>query len=188
MNTTYTRPMTEVEELVIGARGGDEAAWTKLVQEFEDLVWRVARSYQLSDADAMDACQSTWLKVATKLDTLNDPKRFAGWISTIADRESVNVIRRRNREQPREDPEQLTRERSVDDTDEGLLVGELRGRVRRAFLALSIECRNLLSLLTMDPPPSYATVSVQLDMPVGSIGPTRQRCLTKLRALLQQTP
>jgi RNA polymerase sigma factor (sigma-70 family) len=184
-NQPYDLGMSEVEQLVIAARDGDRTAWNELVREFENLVWRVARSYRLEEADACDVCQTTWLRAATKLDTLREPARFAGWISTIADREALAVLRRNKREMPVEDLQTVAPAMTEDDElDRDLVRYELRERVRQALLKLSAECRNLLSLLTIDPPTPYAEVSKKLAMPIGSIGPTRQRCLDKLRSNL----
>ncbi len=175
---------TAVGELVTAAQAGDKSAWVEIVHEFEELVWRVARSHRLNEADALDVCQSTWLKAATKLDTLREPARFAGWITTIAERESLSLIRRLDRERPHNEVEVLGGAQTTDDAEQPLLERELIGRLRKAFAQLPQACRNLLALLTTDPPTTYKRVSELLAIPIGSIGPNRQRCLSQLRTTL----
>lgn len=173
--------MSRIEELVLAARDGDRGAWIEIVSEFEGLVWRVARTYRLTESDALDVCQSTWLKVVTKLETLREPERFAGWITTIAEREALTLLRRANREQPTEDVAAMALEPLSDESDQPLLERELVHQVRQAFLTLSAQCRLLLTVLLAEPSPSYTEAADILGMPIGSIGPRRQRCLQSLR-------
>ena len=180
----YSEPMSRVGELVVSAQAGDKAAWTELVHEFETLVWRTARSYRLNEADAHDVCQTAWLKAATKLHTLRDPDRFAGWITTIVDREALNTLRRRQREVPSSTLHSFETESSPDHAHEPVEAQELAGRIRAAFLQLSEQCRNIITLRTTEPPTPYAQIAELLGVPVGSIGSYRQRCLASLRVLV----
>jgi DNA-directed RNA polymerase specialized sigma24 family protein len=109
------------------------------------------------------------------------------WLATTARRECLQVIARRRRGVPVDD-EILGR--LPDDSppvDAALLAGEQAAVLWAAFERLTPRCQRLLRVLMADPPPSYSDVSAALDMPVGSIGPTRSRCLDRLRDLLDET-
>lgn len=176
------------DAVLVGRAGsGDQAAWDELVRRFSGLVWRVARAQGLSRADTGDVHQTTWLRLVENLHTLRTPEAVAGWLATTARREAWRVRGRGTREIAVEETE-----RQGDD-DLSLLSGttpepgrdllhrERDGMVRDAFERLSDRDQQLLGLLVQDPPLSYKEISVALDMPVGSIGPTRARCLERLR-------
>jgi RNA polymerase sigma factor (sigma-70 family) len=172
------------EALLAAAASGSQQAWDGLVDRFARLVWSIARSFRLSDADAADVCQTTWLRLVEHLDAIKDPDRLAGWLATTARRESITVLRKRDREVPVfEGPDE-------DDEDDGqnpetrtIAQDEYR-ELWEAFAALSQKCRDLLRVLAVSPMDNYAQVAAALRMPVGSIGPTRARCLAQLRARL----
>lgn len=170
-------------ELVDRAGCGDPQAWRDLVGRFANLVWSVARSHRLDHADAADVCQTTWLRLAEHLGSLREPSRLPGWLATTARRESLRVIAGRRREMagalpdgpdpdPAAGPETL------------VLIGDRDTRLWRAFDELPQRCQQLLRLLATEPDLSYAEVGVVLGIPVGSIGPTRGRCLESLRRRL----
>lgn len=171
--------------LLEGARRGEQAAWDDLVSDFSSLVWSIARGYRLPDEDAADAVQMTWLRLVENLDRIRDAERLPGWLATTARRECLQVLRRSGREIPTfDDAPQL----SVDPAppvDTALLLDERDRAVWSAFSVLGERCRRLLRVLMASPPPSYREVSAALAMPVGSIGPTRQRCLEDLRRIVQ---
>jgi RNA polymerase sigma factor (sigma-70 family) len=171
--------------LLEGARRGEQAAWDDLVSDFSSLVWSIARGYRLPDEDAADAVQMTWLRLVENLDRIRDAERLPGWLATTARRECLQVLRRSGREIPTfDDSPQL----SVDPAppvDTALLLDERDRAVWSAFSVLGERCRRLLRVLMASPPPSYREVSDALAMPVGSIGPTRQRCLEDLRRIVQ---
>ncbi|MFV0259498.1 MAG: RNA polymerase sigma factor [Acidimicrobiales bacterium] len=172
--------MTELASLVARARDGDERAWNQLVAQYSRLVWHVIRGFRLSDATTEDVSQTTWLRLAEHLDRIREPERLGGWLAMTARNECLRVIKTSGREQPRaEDDLDLT-----DTTDPFALVDNEDRQVVlwRAFTSLADRCQQLLRLLIAEPPLSYARISALLDMPVGSIGPTRARCLDKLRA------
>jgi RNA polymerase sigma factor (sigma-70 family) len=166
--------------LVVQAADGDHAAWNALIDEFGGLVWATTRAYRLSDADAADVFQTTWMRLVEKLDGIQDPTRLAGWLATTARHESLNVIRRTVRlvsrsddlpDLPSGDPhpaERLTTEQNAID-------------VQIALERLRPRDRALLRMLTAEPTPSYAEISAVLGIAVGSIGPMRARALTRLR-------
>lgn len=170
--------------LLDAAAAGDGVAWDSLVERFTGLLWATARAHRLSPADAADVVQTTWLRLVENLGRIQDPERLGGWLSTVARRECLVVLRRSRREPPVGDERLLDivpDQRSP--LDASLLVDERDAALWRVFDELPDRCRRLLRVLLADPAPSYAEVSEALDMPIGSIGPTRQRCLASLRLL-----
>lgn len=170
--------------LLDAAAAGDGAAWDALVARFTGLLWATARSHRLSTADAADVVQTTWLRLVENLGRIQDPERLGGWLATTARRECLVVLRRSRREPPVGDERLLDTvpdQRSA--LDVTLLVDERDASLWRVFDELPDRCRRLLRVLLADPAPSYAEVADALDMPIGSIGPTRQRCLASLRML-----
>jgi RNA polymerase sigma factor (sigma-70 family) len=179
---------TPTVQLVAAANCGDASAWDALVERYSRLVWAVARSFRLSSADAADVSQTTWLRLVEKLDTIKDPDHLAGWLATTAKRESLRILRLSGRESPTfDDGEELLGPEagSLEQNPEALaLLGDEYTHLWRAFARLSESCQVLLWLVTVAPLGSYAEVSAALGMPIGSIGPTRSRCLDRLRAQL----
>ncbi|MGH2900611.1 MAG: RNA polymerase sigma factor, partial [Solirubrobacteraceae bacterium] len=173
----------EITRLVGRAAAGDAAAWESLVARYERLVWGVARSHRLADADAADVFQTTWLRLLEHLDGLRDPEAISGWLATTARNECLRVLRHQARQIPTED-DQMPEDCVPSALDARLLAGERDAALWTAFATLSSRCQALLRMLAADPPPSYDDVSGALAMPVGSIGPTRGRCLESLRRAL----
>jgi RNA polymerase sigma factor (sigma-70 family) len=167
--------------LLTAARHGDQVAWDELVAEYNNLVWSIARAYRLETADAHDAVQMTWLRLVENLNRINDPERLPGWLATTARRECLQLLRRSGRERP--GGEDMLREvpDAAAPVDEALLLSERDGALWRAFRLIGERCQRLLRVLMASPPPSYQQVSAALDMAIGTIGPTRQRCLGQLR-------
>lgn len=169
--------------LVAAAAAGDRAAWDAIVAEYAGLVWAVARSVRLSAADAADVCQVTWLRLVENLDRIRDPAALGGWLATTARREALNLLRQR-RELPEDDQSMLVDDRNPAPGDT-VLLDERDRELWRAFRLLSIRCQTILRLLVLDPlPGGYAAAAEALGIPVGSLGPTRARCLASLRSLL----
>ncbi|RAS67049.1 RNA polymerase sigma factor (sigma-70 family) [Lentzea atacamensis] len=174
----------DIPAAVAAAARGDQSAWHALVRQFSGLLWSIARAYRLSDADAADAVQCTWIKLVEHLDRIAEPERLAGWLATTARHECLQLIRRSGR---LPEPTEI-----VDDSpdpapalDHDLLVGERNAALWRVFEGLPDRCRRLLRVLMASPPPAYAEVAEALDMPVGSVGPIRQRCLNQLKKLVR---
>jgi len=177
-----SRDMSEVAALVGAAAAGDQAAWNGLVDRYNGLVWSVARSHRLSAADASDVVQTTWLRLVEHLGRLQNPERVGAWLATTARRESLRALRHSGRQVLTEElPETAT------DTHLGaaLLTAERDQALWQAFGGLSERCQMLLRILVSDPPPSYDEIASALEMPIGSIGPTRGRCLERLRGLAE---
>ena len=173
-------------DLIARAAAGDGAAWDELTEQYTTLLWSVARAMRLNEADAADAVQATWLRLVEKLDTIRDPDRIAGWLSTTVRRECLALLRQRTKMVPTEDFDDLPDEIGTT-VDQEVLRDERDQALWRAFGRITGQCRELLRVLMADPPPSYASVAEALDMPIGGIGPTRQRCLNSLRRLMAVT-
>ena len=179
-----TTAVSDVGQLVRDAAAGDQAAWDRLVERFNGLVWSVARAHRLAGADASDVVQTTWLRLVENLDRLQDPERVGAWLATTARRECLRTLRLSARVLPTET--ELLPDPGTDAPLGAALLAEERDRALwAAFGGLSERCQALLRLLVADPPPSYEDVGAALDMPIGSIGPTRQRCLERLRGLAE---
>jgi RNA polymerase sigma factor (sigma-70 family) len=176
----------EVGELVELARAGDRSAWESLVDRFSGLVWATARSHRLNDADAADVLQTTWLRLLEHLDGLRNPDAVGGWLVTTAHHECLRVLRRQARQVPTQD-DRIPQDTVPGTLDAKLLMDERDSALWRSFAKLSARCQALLRMLAADPAPSYADVSLALAMPVGSIGPTRSRCLQSLRRAVAGT-
>jgi RNA polymerase sigma factor (sigma-70 family) len=177
-------PQRGIEHLVRDARRGDECAWNALVNRYAGLVWAVARAHRLNDADAADVSQATWIKLFRSLGSLKTPAAIGAWLATTARRESLRCIQRGGRTEPW--PEEREFADNGPDVDARMLAGERDELVLRALAELSERDRALLRMLAADPAPSYDEIGAALDMPIGSIGPTRARALGRLRRKLAQ--
>jgi RNA polymerase sigma factor (sigma-70 family) len=180
-----TSPDSELTDLVERARRGDQDAWDALTTRFTNLLWSIARGMRLGEVDAADAVQTTWLRLVEQLDAVREPEHLAGWLAITVRRECLNLLRRGRRTLPLGDDDLFA---AADDLtpapDEALLLAERDAALWRGFARLTPRCQLLLRVLMADPPPTYEVVSAALGMRVGSIGPTRQRCLAHLRKLV----
>jgi RNA polymerase sigma factor (sigma-70 family) len=171
-------------ELVAAASGGDQHAWERLVHRFGGLVWSIARAHGLSGADAADVSQTAWLRLVEHLDRIRDPERVGTWLASTARHEALRVLRRAGRELPVGDEADLEPRVAVVETpDAHALALERSELLWKAFATLPSHCQRLLRVLIADPRPTYQEVAASLEMPIGSIGPTRARCLSRLRRL-----
>lgn len=180
------RPTPErIAQLVRGAASGDPASWECLVSEFSSMIWSVARAHRLSEADAADVVQTTWLRLLDHLDGLEDPSRVGAWLATSARRECLKILRLAQRQVAVGDelPEAPSPEAGP---DERLLRTERQQALQRAFACLRESDQALLRMLVAEPAPSYEEISAALGMPIGSIGPTRARALARLRESLDR--
>jgi RNA polymerase sigma factor (sigma-70 family) len=172
----------EVAEWLRSAASGDAKAWDCLVERFNNLVWAVARSHRLSSADAADVSQTTWLRLVEHLDRIQQPERLGAWLATTARRESLAAIRRGARHVAVGSAMDVA-PASLDEPapDGSLIRAEEHTAVANGFGRLAERCQRLLGLLMAVPPPRYEEVAEALGMPIGSIGPTRARCLERLQ-------
>src|SRR5215472_6588296 len=172
-----------VSDLVTRARDGDQQAWDALVERHAPLIWSICRRYRLGGADAEDAAQAVWLRLVDQLDKIRDPAAIAGWLATTTRRECCRVLRAARRPQaawPTLDAETIP-DQQARTAEHELLAAERHAALREALAQLTPRDRQLIAILTADPPLPYAEISARLGIPVGSIGPTRGRCLDKLR-------
>jgi RNA polymerase sigma factor (sigma-70 family) len=174
--------------LLAGALAGRREDLDTIVVELTPLLWRVARAHGVDPAAAEDVVQTTWLILLRHLDRIRTPQALVSWLVTVARREALRVLGKRVREQPvtlaELEPVPDTAERA----DEVLVLDERRRVLWEAFRKLPERCRRLLQIVAYVDRPDYDEVSVALGMPKGSIGPTRGRCLAKLRTLLLSRP
>jgi RNA polymerase sigma factor (sigma-70 family) len=173
----------DLDQLVRAAAVGDQAAWNALVERFQGLVWATARAHRLTRADASDVAQTVWLRLVENLDRIRDPERLGAWLATTARRECLRHIRLHGREQLSDDAD-VFESPSDDPLEVALLTGERDTALWQAFARLSERCQTLLRLLVSEDEPSYETIGAALGMPIGAIGPTRMRCLEKLRSFV----
>jgi RNA polymerase sigma factor (sigma-70 family) len=168
----------ELASLVEGARANDGAAWAELIGRLDRMARKIARSYRLQEADVDDVLQTVWLRLHEHLGRLRDPNAVAGWLATTTRRESLRVLQMHTREQLTDDPE-LLESVDRDRPDSVLLAAERDDVLRRALGTLPPHQRRLMVLLAAAPD-DYRQISERLNMPIGSIGPTRARSLTRL--------
>jgi RNA polymerase sigma factor (sigma-70 family) len=172
-----------VIDLVTRARQGELQAWDALVERYSPLIWSICRRNRLGDADAEDAVQSVWLHLVQHLDRIHDPAALPGWLVTVTRRECLRVLQVARG--PLASAHVLDAENLLDKqartAEQELLEAERHAALREAFLDLQPSDQRLLALLIEDPPVPYAQISARLGIRVGSIGPTRIRCLDKLR-------
>jgi RNA polymerase sigma factor (sigma-70 family) len=172
-----------VVALVTRAAGGDPAAWNEIVERYAPLVWSICARFQLSNSDREDVGQNVWLLLVEQLGRLREPAALPGWLATTTRRECLRVVtaaRRSEQGGARQDDALL---QFADDTviEEEILMAERNAALRAAFAELPTRCQQLLAMLLGDPPHSYAAIAAALDMPIGSIGPQRARCLERMR-------
>ena len=170
-------------DLVLRARKGDTDAWDALVERFAPLIWSICRRYSLGHADADDVGQYVWLQLLEHLEAVHDPAALPGWLATTTQRECIRVLRAARNQQPL--GYELEVESIPDDqtgmAEQELLRAERHAALREAFTRLPPSCQRLIAMLLQDPPVPYAEISARLGIPLGSIGPSRGRCVAKLR-------
>jgi RNA polymerase sigma factor (sigma-70 family) len=178
--------VSEVARLVRRAAEGDRRAWERLVNQYERLIWAITRDFKLAESDAADVFQATWLRLFEHIDRIEYPDRVGSWLAATARHECLRVMAARKKVVLVQDDGVLKDPATHQpEIDERLLADERAQAVRAALARLPWRWQRLVELLMADPPASYAEISDQLGLPVGSIGPTRGRCLDRLRVLLQ---
>ena len=163
-------------------------AWRRLIDEFEPRLRRISSTYRLGQADAADAVAVTWSKLVEHIGLLRDGCAVQGWLVTTLRRECLARVRARSRERPVADFTDIDEPVHTVDFDRGLIRADRRRMLHSALGELSEPHRQLIAMLFADPAPSYAEVSARLQVPIGSIGPTRMRLLEKLREALSEAP
>lgn len=171
-------------DLFVDWRSGDARAMDALVRLMTPVLWHVVRAYGLDRTSAEDVVQSTWLALVRGSERIDDTRAISGWLTVTARREAWKVSKSTRRTDATSDdalepmlPAQPSTETQVAASDEAR-------RLWAAVRVLDERCRRLLRVIAFDDRPDYASLAADLDMPVGSIGPTRRRCLTKLQTVL----
>jgi RNA polymerase sigma factor (sigma-70 family) len=184
---------TTLDELVVQARAGDAAAWHEIVRRFDDTIQRVVRAHGLDSPTRRDVVQQTWLTAVAQLGAVRSADALGAWLRQIARRECRRTVARRRRELAEQrkhhfvsDTENYELEISSDrpTPEDEALRAEQRALLRVAWRNLPARDRVLLTLLMDEPRRPYAEISRDTGLPVGSIGPTRARCLARLRVQL----
>ncbi len=175
----------DLAEVVIEARAGSSEAWHTLIQRFGGLVASIARRCRLNDADVAEVSQTTWLRLVENIDRIQQPERLGAWLATTSRRESLRIATRRAVVSDT-DAMYLMADDELDPLDHELLKEEQVRAIRMAADRLPPRCQRLLGLLMGDLDLPYTEIAEQLSMPIGSIGPTRGRCLEHLRQLLEE--
>ena len=181
--TMFNQPNLRQDDLSCLAReaaAGDSHAWADLFRRLDGVLRTVARRYRLGAADVEDVVQTTWLRALAHVHRLNDPGAIAAWLIITTRREAMRTLQRATREVLTDDV------RAADCLDPACPATVAIERERRAAVHGAVERlpgrqRLLLASMLSSPAPSYEQISSRLDMPVGSIGPTRDRALARLR-------
>jgi RNA polymerase sigma factor (sigma-70 family) len=176
----------DATRLVRAAASGDSRAWEGLIERYGRLIWSITRDFKLVEGDAADVFQTTWMRLIEHIDRIAHPDRVGSWLAATARNECLRALAARKRvvlaheDDPFDGPAEHEPE-----VDAALLAAERAEVVRDAMTQLPRRWQRLMEMLMADPPASYAEISDELGLPVGSIGPTRGRCLARLRVLLE---
>jgi RNA polymerase sigma factor (sigma-70 family) len=177
---------SDLTEILRGVAAGDRDAWEWTIRRFTGTVLAVCRRHRMTLEESADVAQLTWLRLFTHAHQIRDPRGFAGWLATTASRECLAILRRERREIPlgeRDIP-------AAEETDIDARLDEARHRrvLRQSIQLLRRRERVLVEVLLEPEQPSYADISRRLGMPIGAIGPVRQRALRNLRRQLTDPP
>jgi RNA polymerase sigma factor (sigma-70 family) len=179
LHRTLEEADSSVTALVNRAAAGDSGAWNRIIDRYAPLVYAICARYRLSQHDIEDVGQRVWMLLVEQIGNLRQPAALPGWLATTTVRECLRVLTAARRSgslaadlAPPEDDEALAAQ---------ILAAERDAALRAAFAELPARCQQLLSMLASDPPHSYAEISATLEIPIGSIGPQRARCLNRLR-------
>lgn len=170
------------------ARAGDLSALDEVVHELNPLLWHVARAQGLGPEEAADVVQTTWLELLRRMSDIHTPQALTAWLVTAARREAWHTKARNGRLAAAPDKADVAVPDPSSDVVDRIEADERRGVLWYHFRALPERCRTLLRIVATVDRPDYDIVAQALGMPRGSIGPTRARCLTKLRDLLLADP
>lgn len=165
-------------------RAGDREALGRLVTLVTPMLWHVARAYRLDRQTAEDVIQATWMTLVRYADSIADPQAVIRWLTVTARREAWRCARASRRVEVIEDQVLDLRVADIEGPEAAVLRNDRDEALWQAVAGLNDRCQRLLRIVAFADRPNYAHISRELDMPLGSIGPTRARCLDKLRAIL----
>lgn len=184
------RDLPDLEPLIARCRRRDSEAWAELIRRFQSLVYSIPRRMGLNEDDSADVFQTTFQALLNHLDRIESAAAIPKWLSTTASRESIRLSRAARNFLPADPNRESRLEETLEDLErsaEAAAVAAVESDLLRHGLEkLGDPCRTLLNLLFADEPTPYEDIAQRLKMPIGAIGPTRGRCLTKLRKLLTQ--
>jgi RNA polymerase sigma factor (sigma-70 family) len=166
------------------SRDGRDEAIGELVTELSPLLWQVARAAGLAAADAEDVVQTAWLRLLSHLDGIHTSAALTGWLVTTTRREAWRVRQTGRRQLPADQDRLAAIPDPAPGCEEDAIAADQRRALWSAFGQLSPRCQELLRTVAFVPRPDYDVVAARLGIPRGSVGPTRGRCLAKLRAIL----
>jgi RNA polymerase sigma factor (sigma-70 family) len=174
---------SSVSALVARVVDGDQEAWNEIIERYAPLVWAICQRHQLSRQDTDDVGQSVWLLLVENIGRIREAAALPGWLATTTRRECLRVLRSARRHDHADLPpeEKLPPGPETATIEQLVIAAERDAALRAAFAELPRACHELLSMLMGDPPLPYTQVSATLGIPVGSIGPSRGRCLDRLR-------
>ena len=167
---------------------GDAAAWQRLLARYQSVIWLIPRRFGLSDDDAAEIFQTVCLALFRGLPRLKQAAGLTRWVLTTTHRQSRDLARKRRREAgPKDEPDLAAIPDPAPSMTELLELAETRASVRAAIEQLPPRCAELLQLLYREADPlSYREVARRFDIPEGTVGPTRARCLSRLREILEK--
>ena len=179
-------------ELLGAARKGDEEAWQQIVDRYQSLITGISQRHRLAPSDAQDVSQYVWMQLVHHIDNLRDTRALPGWISVTTTHRCYEILRTCKRLISMDplatgqfDLINITERKTASEggfgVDDGLLRTEQRRAIRRGLAELTKTQQQLLLMLVADPPIPYREISQRMNLPIGSIGPTRARLLKKLR-------
>jgi RNA polymerase sigma factor (sigma-70 family) len=167
-------------------RAGESDALDDLVRLLSPMLWQVVRASGLDRTTAEDIVQTTWLTLVRSGESISEPRAVAGWLCTSARREAWRVAKQSTRQQPVEDESIARRLPDEPAPENQVVLDDDNARLWACLGRLDARCQRLLRIVAAEARPDYTAIATELDMPVGSIGPTRGRCLDKLRRELAQ--
>jgi RNA polymerase sigma factor (sigma-70 family) len=169
-------------------RQGDEATMGELVALLTPILWHTVRAQRLDRESAEDVLQSVWLALVRNAESINDSQAVLQWLIIAARREAWRVVKRDDRAEPRDFEDDDVIAPPLDGPEELALRNDGDSRLWQHIARLPERCQALLRVIAFADRPDYAAVAKSLGMPIGSIGPTRGRCLAKLRDQLANDP
>ncbi len=182
----HANATSSVADLLLGVGDGDPAAWDEVYRRYGKLVSTTVRSFRLQEADALDAVQMTWMRLAENAHLVRFPERLGGWLATTARRECLHILRQAN---PASGTIGIVPETVVDPSvgpEQRVIDADISRTLWMLVADLSPRRRTLLRTLFRDNPLSYADVARATEIPPGGIGPTRARALQQLRRRLNE--
>ncbi len=183
MRATVTHDVRSAD-LVSRLQAGRPGAWPEVVRTYLPLLRSRTRRYRLQDSDALDVIQTTWMRLAENVDRIHTPEHLAGWLATVVSRECQHLLRQSDRAVPVDDVHMEAQPAAVDGPEELAVRAAEAAELRGAVATLAPGRRALIGALFADDDRSYAEIARDLEVPVGSLGPTRARTLRQLRRVL----